>query len=213
MDYYGYNDFDSLYAVLGGGLLILGILLIAIVVVGIVANWKLFKKAGKKGWECIVPFYSYWVLVEISGLNWWWFLLILADSIVELFSIDGLSSIANLVSLFASFNCYYNIAKRFGKSTGTSVCAGIFSFIFILIFGFSKNEVYNVSIPVSKNGVFGTPEVNTTNNESNQSTTVVPPTNSTDANNYTQNYSFCGSCGTKLDKDTRFCPNCGKENI
>lgn len=221
MNNYSYSDFDSLYAVLGAGLIIFVVLIIALAVVSIIANWKMFKKAGKKGWECIVPFYSYWVLIEIAGLNWWWFLLIIADSVVTTFEIDGLSEIAGLVSLFASFNCYYNIAKKFNKNTGTSIFAGLFSFIFILIFGFSKNEVYNSSIPVSKNGVFGSPEANNSyqGNNMNQSTNIVDNTNIQYNNaGYTeqksnQDHSFCGNCGTKLNKDVRFCPNCGKENI
>ena len=47
-----------------------------------------------------------------------------------------------------------NIAKKFNKSNGMAVLSGIFSFIFILIFGYSKNEVYDKNISVSKNGIF-----------------------------------------------------------
>lgn len=207
MNYHRFSDFDTIYAVLGGGIIVLSLLVIALIVIFIVANWKMFKKAGKNGWECIVPFYSFWVLVEISGLNWWRFLLLIADSIVSIFDIDSLSEIANLVSLFASFNCYYNIAKKFNRSTGASVCAGIFSFIFILIFGFSKNVVYNVNIPVSKNSVFGSPDAN---NNISQSTNTVDTSNKTE-DNFNQENSFCDNCGTKLNKDGRFCPNCGRE--
>lgn len=192
MDYsYGYDSYDSTLLGIFGGFtflfVILGIILLAAAIVGIIACWKLYVKAGKKGWESIVPFYSYWVLIEIAGLNWWWFLLIIATNIVSLLGIDGLSSIASLVSTFASFNCYYNIAKKFNKTTGTAVCAGIFSFIFIMIFGFSKNEVYDLNAPVSKNGVFGPAEAPTnTNNYQNNvqpqqnvnnMNTVVPPVN------------------------------------
>ena len=211
MDYY--NDYGSTYADLLGGFaafgLILILLVLGILVTGIIANWKMFKKAGKGGWECIVPFYGYWVLTEIAGLEWWWFLLAISNSILSVFEIDGLSEISNLASLFASFNIYYNIARKFNKEKGISVLAGIFSLIFIYIFGFSKNEVYDINIPVSKNGVFGSPEGNSSN------TTYTNNTNTTEnvnTNNSYQNYSFCGNCGTKLENGARFCPNCGKEN-
>ena len=32
-------------------------------------------------------------------------------------------------------------------------------------------------------------------------------------NSTANEFSFCGNCGTKLDKNTKFCPNCGKQNI
>ena len=132
---------------------IMFIILIFLIVV-CVANWKMFRKAGKKGWECLVPFYGNWVLIEIAGLEWWWFLLIISDTIVSLLGIDKLSLNTNLVSFFAGFNIYYNIAKKFGKDNGTAVCAGIFYNIFVLIFGFSNKEVYDKNIPVNKNGIF-----------------------------------------------------------
>lgn len=229
------GDYDAL-AGLFGGMAIFGIILVlllfAYIIVAVIANWKMYKKAGKAGWECIVPVYGYWVLAEIAGLEWWWFLLAIVDSIISILGIEGLSSIANLVSLFATFNIYYNIAKRFGKDKGTAIAAGIFSGIFVLIFGYSKNEVYDANIPVSKNGVFGTPEGNFNNSNANstqynnvqaadnmnnfnanQQNNDTQSTETVDMNNNYQNNSFCGNCGTKLEKDIRFCPNCGKENI
>ena len=216
MDYY--TDYDSVFSSLLSGigalLIILLILLFAFVVVIIIANWKMYKKAGKGGWECIVPVYGYWVLTEIAGLEWWWFLLAIVDSIVSILGIDNLSTVANLVSLFASFNIYYNIAIKFNKNKGTAVCAGIFSPIFVLIFGFSKSEVYDANIPVSKNGVFGTPEANFNNNNNGYAqNNTTQPTENVDINNVNQAHSFCKICGTKLNKDIKFCPNCGKENI
>ena len=197
MNYTNY-DFDGFFAMLGGFAIFLFFLLLALMVLIIVANWKMYKKAGKNGWECIIPVYGYWVLTEIAGLNWWWFLLAICDSIVSLLGLDQLETVANLVSLFAGFNIYYNIAKRFSKSNGVSVCAGIFSLIFIFIFGFSKNESYDASIPVSKNGIFGTPDVYSNSDKVNNDTSK-------------DNHSYCGNCGAKVNKDAKYCPECGKE--
>lgn len=205
-----YTDYDVL-AGLGTFFIILAIILIAFVIVATIANWKVYKKAGRNGWECIIPFYSYWVLTEIAGLEWWWFLLAIVDSIISILGFEDLSSLGNLVSLFASFNIYFNIARKFNKNKKISICAGIFSGIFVLIFGFSKNEVYNASIPVSKNGIFGTPNDSFNNNNNNNDYVQNNIIQSTE--NVNQEHSFCKNCGTKLDKNIRFCPNCGKENI
>ena len=56
-------------------LIILGISLI-VGVFRIIYTWKLFKKAGKGGWEALIPYYNKWVLTEISEVNWWWFLIL-----------------------------------------------------------------------------------------------------------------------------------------
>lgn len=222
------NNYDSVFSGLLGTIstiaVIIGIMVLVWVVVTIVALWKVYKKAGKNGWECIVPFYSYYVLVEIAGLNWWWFLLAISDNLISILNLDDLSTVATLVGLFARFNIYYNIAKKFNKNNGTAVCAGIFSGIFILIFGFSKDAVYDMNITVSKNGVIGTPDMNNnTYNSQNMNVYSMPSSsiNNTNVdignqenniNSNEKNFCFCGNCGTRLNENVRFCPNCGKEN-
>lgn len=196
-----YYDLDYLFSnLLGGGLIFLFLFIlfisVALIVISVIAGWKLFKKAGKHGWEAIVPFYNSFVYVEISGLDWWWFLLMLAPNIVSIVN-DDLSGIASLVSLFATFNCFYNIAKKFKKDTAVSVCAGIFNFVFLLIFAFSKKEKYCKNVNVSKNGAFGKIEESKevkNNDHSNE-----------------ESSKYCVECGTKLDDYYKFCPKCGKE--
>lgn len=202
-----YNDnrflFDNFFT---GGFAFLFLfilfLIVAFIVIAYIANWKLFKKAGKKGWECLIPFYSSYVLTEIAGLNWWWFLLMIASNIVSAVN-DDLSSLGSLVSLFATFNCYYNIAKKFKKDTGVAVCAGIFSFIFAFIFAFSSKEKYYSEIEVSNNGVFPGSNVSTQNTTNNN---VSNNMGSDNTNNY------CIHCGAKIESNYKFCPKCGKEN-
>ena len=119
--------------------LIFGVLLIilAIVIVIVIAKYKLYKKAGKKGWEAIIPFYSQWVYTEIAGLNWWWFLIIIGGILLGNVS-DELTVLGTLVSLFGLFVCNYNIAKKFHKDTGFAVLMTLFPVILLPILGFSK---------------------------------------------------------------------------
>lgn len=46
--------------ILGGSIFIL-LLVIALYVVYVIGLWKLFKKAGKQGWEAIIPFYNTYI--------------------------------------------------------------------------------------------------------------------------------------------------------
>lgn len=78
---------------LGGSIFIL-LLVIALYVVYVIGLWKLFKKAGKQGWEAIIPFYNTYVLVEISGLNWWYFLIAISGTILGMLKINGLDYVA-----------------------------------------------------------------------------------------------------------------------
>src|SRR5665213_1459661 len=44
---------------------------LAIVVLYLISYWKLFTKAGKPGWACLVPVYNNYTLAEIGGKPGW----------------------------------------------------------------------------------------------------------------------------------------------
>lgn len=226
MDYYGYNDYgytnyDAATAIFGGVaifILIAILISLTISIIQLIGMWKMFKKAGKGGWESLIPFYKEYVLIEISGLNWWWFLLIFSPLVLPLF---GLAWLGVLVPVFVSFNCYYNLSKKFNKGIGFAICLTLFSPICIPILGFAKDNVYS-NVPVSNNGVFPMSGANNNSNYNYQNNGMQQPSysdetvnvnNQDTANNPQQQYAFCGNCGTKLDSNVRFCPNCGKERI
>ena len=47
-------------------------------VVMIVADWKVYEKMGRQGWECIIPFYNVYVLFQVLYGNGWKMLLLLS---------------------------------------------------------------------------------------------------------------------------------------
>ena len=55
-----YNSYSALN-LLGGMLYTVILLVVAYFVLKIVANWKIFEKAGQPGWASIVPFYSNYI--------------------------------------------------------------------------------------------------------------------------------------------------------
>lgn len=187
-----YNE-EVFSTILGGSIiliLILGLFLLAFITVYIIGLWKLFKKAGKNGWEAIIPFYSTYVLIEIAGLNWWYFLIAISGTIVSLIGLDSLTWLTNIATLAVNFFVFYNIAKKMKKSpVGFGVAAIFVSGILAIVLGFSKDE-YDSSIPVSPNGPIGDNESNNTSNEPER---------------------YCLGCGQKLKPNTQFCENCGKK--
>ena len=190
---------DALNLLLGGSILLLlfiGALVLAFYILYIVSLWKLFKKAGKKGWEAIIPFYNTWVLVEISGLNWWYFLIAISGSLLGLVNLEKFSwlkLITDIASLAANFFIFYNIAKKMHKEPiGIAICGVIIPRIIVPVLGLSKNYKYDNSIQVSQNGPIG-------DNKNNSHYTNNSPER------------FCLGCGQKLNQNTAFCENCGKK--
>ena len=96
------------------------IISIAIVIIVIVAYWKIFEKAGQPGWAAIIPIYNIIVLLQIVGKPIWWFILMLIPVINIIFAIW----VINLLS------------KSFGKDVGFTIGILLLPFIFIPILGF-----------------------------------------------------------------------------
>lgn len=189
-----YNS-DMLDAIVGGSIaliLILGLLIMAYLVFYIVCLWKLFKKAGKNGWEALIPFYNTYVLVEIAGLNWWYFLIAIFGTIASMLNIDGLTWLTNIASLAVNFFIFYNLAKKMHKEPMGIAIAGVFvSGIMVPVLALSKSYEYDSSVAVSPNGPIG---------DNKDSATI---TNEPER--------FCLGCGQKLKPNSLFCENCGKK--
>lgn len=177
MDYYNTADYGNLgsygsYNSYGTGLAIGGIIYLiislAVSIFLIVGLWKLFKKCGKGGWEAIVPIYNFYILVEIAGLNWWWFLAYVS---VFLIVIPGVAFVAPIAMLLTNICVLYNLSKKFHKGTGWFVASIFFSGILLPVLGYSSKDVYDVNEPVSKNGFFGngSDSTNPTSNAPTQS--------------------------------------------
>ena len=92
-----------------------------------VGLWKLFEKAGRKGWESLIPVYDLYVIQKITGKPTYWVIAALFPGI-------------NLIVLAAML---VNLSKSFGKfTTKDHVLAVFFYYIFIPKWGLDPNVVY-----------------------------------------------------------------------
>lgn len=112
------NDFGDSGS--GIGAFIFLVVQLAILVVVIAGVWKVFTKAGKPGWACLVPIYNLIVLLEIAGKPLWWFIL---------FFIPIVNFVIAIIVLI-------DLAKAFGKGGGFAVGLLLLPFIFYPILGF-----------------------------------------------------------------------------
>ena len=117
-------------ALLGMGVMIIFIGLV-ISIISIIANWKLFTKAGEKGWKCLIPIYNTVVLFKIAGLSPWLVLGYLATIIPV---------VGGLISLGISIYLYINLAKAFGEGAGFAVGLILLNTIFMMILAFGSSQ-------------------------------------------------------------------------
>ncbi|TWI99826.1 hypothetical protein JN11_02241 [Mucilaginibacter frigoritolerans] len=110
-----------------GVLALIGVLIIPIIIVSlisIIGQWKVYTKAGKPGWACIVPIYNLIVLLEIVGKPIWWIFLFLIPCV-------------NIIFIIWTINL---LSKSFGQSEGFTVGLLLLGFIFWPILGFGNYQ-------------------------------------------------------------------------
>jgi len=137
---------------------------IAFYVFTIIAGWKIFTKAGEKGWKSLIPIYNVYLLLKISGMkNWFWAMLgvsVVASVLLVVFKFDtnafydmkaaeaidwgkNIPSLCVIIAeavfelVLAIVYCR-NTAKVFGKGAGFAVCLFFFTPIVWLVLGFGK---------------------------------------------------------------------------
>ena len=118
--------FDNMYvseSSTGPGL-IFWVFYFAFIIFMIVVMWKIFVKAGKPGWGCIVPIYNVILQLEIAGRPIWW---------IFLFLIPFVNIIVGIIVVL-------DIAKAFGKGTGFAIGMIFLPFIFFTILAFDSSE-------------------------------------------------------------------------
>lgn len=97
---------------------------LAMVVVAIVAKWKINTKAGQPGWAVLIPFYNIYVDLLVAGMNPLWMLTILC------FFIYPITWIIQQVKT----------AERFGHGIGFALGLIFLNPIFLLILAFGDSK-------------------------------------------------------------------------
>ena len=147
-------DLDAMFGGMAIGALILigfiALVFLAIVVIMIIAECKMFTKAGEKWWKVFIPLYNTWIETKITGLAWWWCPIFVGASALVGFKE---LSILGFAIILISFNYNYNLAKKFGKSNGFAVLCTLLPVIGIPILGFGSAK-YNAKADTDKNGIF-----------------------------------------------------------
>jgi len=159
------------------------ILSIFIFVFMVICNWKVFKKAGKEGWESIVPIYNFVVLFEISGLPIWFIIFLLFP-------------IFNVCILFYA---YVELAKKFGKSSAFGIDMIFLNPVFLGILAFDKKCIYQGN----SSNIYSQRMMNNYQ--------PIYEDHKNDVSSAKNRY--CSNCGIPVDDEDNFCMNCGDQII
>ena len=82
-----------------------GLVSLAFAVLMIASVWKIFTKAGKPGWACLVPIYNIIVWLDIIGKPLWWIILLFIP----------------VVNFVIAILLTVGLAKSFGKDIGFAI--------------------------------------------------------------------------------------------
>lgn len=129
--------YDNMYAseMSSGPGIVFWIVYFAFAIFFIVVWWKIFVKAGKPGWGCIVPIYNTILQLEIAGRPLWWIFLMFIP----------------FVNIVIWIIVIIDLAKAFGKGTGFAIGMIFLPIIFFPIIAFDSSEYqqteYLVSLP------------------------------------------------------------------
>ena len=170
-DYYDYsstadaynqaNDLFSTTMQAAMPIMIVSVIIELVIAVYIIfITWRVFEKAGRKGWESIIPFYNIYVAFTIAGLEWWYLILMFVP----------------FVNIYVAVHLSIELAHRFNKSTAFGFGLLFLNPIFMSILAFEKDTVYT---PVD-----GSSNMNSSNNNNFNNNSYNYNTNQNNMNGY-----------------------------
>lgn len=157
------NNLTTAQTAVAGG--IIGTFFMAVIafyVLTVVASWRIFTKAGEKGWKALIPIYNTYVSYKIVGMkSWFWISLIVSFVLNFIANMNGgmkFDNNGNLVnpstialvcfwgntifSAVVSVMYAIKLGKAFNKGTGFTVGLVLLPNIFWLILAFGSAK-YN----------------------------------------------------------------------
>jgi hypothetical protein len=106
------------------------IIWLLIVLLVIVALWKVFSKAGQPGWAAIIPIFNLYIWCKAVGRPGWWVILMFIP----------------FVNLVIYIIVSIDMAKSFGKGVGFGLGLAFLGIIFLPILGFGSAQYQGPSV-------------------------------------------------------------------
>lgn len=102
-------------------------LIIAQAILNFISSWKLYKLAGKKPWEALVPIYNILVLLKIIDRPWWWLIILFIPIVGPIMQI--------IITV--------DFVRHYGRKSWLDAILAIFlSYIFLAYLNYSPNTKF-----------------------------------------------------------------------
>lgn len=124
---------------------------LVILVLTIIAMWRIFTKAGEKGWKSIIPIYSSFILFRIAGRNFWKYLgIVVLSNLFSSFAQSTTGVVSTILIVLACASAIWGIvefirflhglSKNFGHGAGFTVGLFFLNTIFLLVLGLGSSQ-------------------------------------------------------------------------
>lgn len=130
---------------------------LAIAIIALAGNWRVFVKMGEKGWKSIIPFFNEYVIFKrVWNTKAFWAVIAtsvaagLCSGIAQIafetnanaitYVAGTLSLILLFVSLVLQIRFCNKVAKSFGKGIGMTLALAVIPFFAILFLGFGQAQ-------------------------------------------------------------------------
>lgn len=118
---------NNTYGNAAGASIGVSVFMLVLCIFFIICRWRIYAKAGKRGWACLVPIYSSYVYYDVIYGSGWKFLLCL------------IPVVGQIISIVAKFR----LARCFNKGTGFGLGLLFLPYIFIPVLAFGSAEYYD----------------------------------------------------------------------
>lgn len=117
-------------------------------VIRVIAEWRIFSKAGEKGWKTFIPFYNVYTEYKLTS-NMKWFAIymfaVIFAALLQEFAGEAeihktLTAIANAFVSIVTVKRWYSLSKAFGKGIGFTIGLALLHPLFIVILGIGKSK-------------------------------------------------------------------------
>jgi signal peptidase I len=102
-------------------------ILLLVIILFPMLNYWIFSDAGVEGYKALIPFYNYYIWLQVIGKPWWWLILMLVP----------------FINFFMIMLMLVQTAISYGKNDlGSQALAVLVPFVYIPYLGISEKEKY-----------------------------------------------------------------------